>query len=249
MSLCARKIRYNQKGLFMRIIPKSLYLFVLVSLLSSFVLSEAQSRGQAGVFDYYTMALSWSPTFCQSPAGANARQQCQSGRPYAFVLHGVWPQYDRGWPSNCYVRDSWIPKNVIRSMLDIMPSKKLIIHEWRKHGTCSGLSPREYFLMSRTLFNKIKIPARYIKPQRPIVVTPEQIETDFLKTNNKLRADMISIQCGRKKRLKELRICFDRQLNLTPCGTNENQRKLCRAKELVLPPVRPSRFRAKQISY
>ncbi len=213
-------------------------LLALTALVSTASLFSAHARGQAGKFDYYTMALSWSPTFCQSPAGQRSRQQCNSGRPYAFVLHGVWPQYDSGWPSKCRVRDNWVPERVIQSMMDIMPSKKLIIHEWKKHGTCSGLSPEGYYLMSRKLFNQIKIPARYLSPQKPIVVTPEQIEKDFLLTNKNLKADMISISCGRGRKLREVRICFDRKYNLTPCGTNENQRKLCSAREIVMPPVR-----------
>ncbi len=204
--------------------------------------TTASARNEAGVFDYYTMALSWSPTFCESRAGQRARQQCGSGRPYAFVLHGVWPQYDYKWPSNCYVRDNWVPNNVINSMLDIMPSRKLIIHEWKKHGTCSGLNPAGYYEMSRKLFNKIKIPARYLSPQKPILVSPKQIEQDFLKTNKNLTADMISISCSRGRKLRELRICFDRKLNPTACGANENQRKLCRADEIVMPPVRSSRY-------
>ena len=224
-------------------------LSIITALLISLSLTNlSQARGQAGEFDYYTMALSWSPTFCQSPSGRNARRQCNSSRGYAFVLHGIWPQYERGWPSNCYVRDNWVPRDVVNSMLDIMPSKKLVIHEWRKHGTCSGLSPRRYFSLSRELFEKIKIPARYINPQKPVVVTPKQLETDFLKTNKNLRADMISISCGRGQRLRELRICFNKRGDLTPCGINENQRKLCRAREIIMPPVRHS-YRPRRISY
>src|SRR5262245_819748 len=57
-------------------------------------------RGQAGVFDYYLLALSWSPTYCAERRGTAYDQQCdvRQGRPYAFVLHGLWPQNERGWP-------------------------------------------------------------------------------------------------------------------------------------------------------
>ena len=78
-------------------------------------------------FDFYVLSLSWSPTYCGSEAGRDDRQQCGSGRPYAFVVHGLWPQYERGWPEDCRLREKWVPEDIIDAMLDIMPSKKLII--------------------------------------------------------------------------------------------------------------------------
>ena len=27
--------------------------------------------------------------------------QCNGPRPFSFVLHGVWPQFEKGWPENC----------------------------------------------------------------------------------------------------------------------------------------------------
>jgi ribonuclease T2 len=56
------------------------------------------ARRVSGKFDYYVLALSWSPTYCASRAGRRDRQQCGTGRGYAFVVHGLWPQYEKGWP-------------------------------------------------------------------------------------------------------------------------------------------------------
>jgi ribonuclease T2 len=131
-----------------------------------------------------------------------------------------------------------VPRKVIDSMLDIMPARGLVIHEYKKHGTCSGLSPADYFALSRALFEQIKIPARYLNPRTYVTVTPGQIETDFLKTNPALSEDMISISCGRERRLREVRICFSREQTLIPCGPNEDQAKLCRLGKIVMPPVR-----------
>jgi ribonuclease T2 len=195
------------------------------------------SRG--GDFDYYALALSWSPTFCQTPAGEDADLQCNSQRRYDFVVHGLWPQYERGWPENCDTRERWLPEELINAMLDIMPSKKLIIHEWRKHGTCSGLKMRDYFALVRDTYGKVKVPARYVLPNETIFTTPEQLALDFVKTNRDLTAGMISVQCGNSRddaRLSELRICFTREGALSACGANE--RRSCRAKRLILPPTR-----------
>ncbi len=213
-------------------------------MLSTAVLARQGDR--PGRFSYYALVLSWSPSYCANRKSGRFEQQCDSTRPYAFVLHGVWPQYDRGWPENCRVKRRWIPRNIVNSMLDIMPSRKLVIHEWKKHGTCSGLGPSEYYALSRQLFEKIKIPARYLSPNKPIVTSPQGIERDFLKTNPKLSADMISIACGRRNRLRDVRICFNRRLEPIACGVNENQRKLCRRETIVMPPVRNTSLPGKE---
>ncbi len=124
------------------------------------------SRGRAGSFDYYVLALSWSPTYCSERKSAGYDQQCDTGggRPYAFVLHGLWPQYNRGWPQDCRSADNgWVPGPVANRMLDIMPSKKLIFHEYRKHGTCSGLGVDAYFGLARQLYEKVQIPPRFVR--------------------------------------------------------------------------------------
>lgn len=202
----------------------------------------ARDSHRPGVFDYYVMALSWSPTYCATRNRAGREPQCDGRRPYAFVLHGLWPQYAKGWPEFCRTAARpWVPRELIDSMLDIMPSPKLVIHQYRKHGTCSGLSPRAYFARARAAFRSIKIPARYLGPTRAVTVSPRQIETDFLKTNPALRPEMLSVTCGRGKRLREVRICFSKSLELRACGVNEDQRRLCRRNQIVMPPVRGPR--------
>lgn len=199
--------------------------------------TTAHAGGKPGEFDYYVLALSWSPTWC---AGRSRKEpQCAPERGFAFVLHGLWPQYTRGWPEHCRTRERpWVPRKLIDSMLDIMPSPKLVIHEYKKHGTCSGLGPEGYYAVARRLFESVAIPARYLRPRDPITIAPDEIEADFLKTNLKLKPEMISVACGRGKRLREVRICFSRDLEPRACGVNEHQRKLCALKRIVMPPVR-----------
>ncbi|MEM8744320.1 MAG: ribonuclease T2 [Pseudomonadota bacterium] len=200
---------------------------------------DAPARGTAGKFDYYVLALSWSPTYCAEEGRNRRERQCSGQRPYAFVLHGLWPQYTKGWPQNCDIgRKPWVPQVLIDAMLDIMPSPRLVIQQYRKHGTCSGLTPEAYYSLSRQLHDAIKIPARYLQPNKPVLVTPEEIEEDFLKTNRDLTPEMISVSCGRGKRLREVRICFSKEGQLRACGHNENQARLCRLDKIVMPPVR-----------
>lgn len=200
--------------------------------------SSAQADDRPGEFDYYTLALSWSPTYCESEGRSDRGLQCSGERPYAFVVHGLWPQYNRRWPENCRTRERpWVPQEVIDRMLDIMPSKRLIIHQYRKHGTCSGLTPEQYFDASRRVFESIIIPEQYRLPEKPLSVSPDEVEAAFLKANPKMDASMISISCN-DRRLRELRICFSRDLKMIKCGVNENQAKLCSRDKLIMPPVR-----------
>lgn len=214
------------------------FMLALLIVIASAVPAPARST-RSGDFDYLVLALSWSPTYCASPAGENDNSQCAPGRRFAFVVHGLWPQFERGWPQDCETSEGWVEEKTIRSMMDIMPSKKLIIHEWKKHGTCAGVSQADYFRGVRNLFGKVRIPARYLSPTADVITTPDQLVTDFVKTNRDLTADMMSVQCGNTRdraRLSELRICLDKRGNFAACGANEN--RSCRASTLVMPRVR-----------
>jgi ribonuclease T2 len=222
-----------------RIWRAALAALIFCSLTTAFNVQHSGAANAPGKFDYYVLALSWSPSFCAGEGGAKKSPQCSGPRPYAFVLHGLWPQYETGWPNDCFSgRKPWVPSKVITTMLDIMPARGLVIYQYKKHGTCSGLDPERYFQTAREAFETIKIPARYLRPQKPVIVSPREIENDFLKTNHQLKPEMISIACGRNKRLREVRICFTKDLQLRSCGANEIQQKLCRLDKIVMPPVR-----------
>jgi ribonuclease T2 len=198
----------------------------------------------AGVFDYYLLALSWSPTFCADVGDRRRDPQCSPrGRPYAFVLHGLWPQYERRWPQDCNSPDrGYVPPAVAQRMLDIMPSERLVFHEYRKHGTCSGLGVDGYFDLARRLHDKVRIPPRFLELSDPrTTVSPNELMQDFMAANPGLEPDMIAVQCGGAgNRLKEVRVCFDKGGEFRACGRNENQAKLCSAARMYVPPVRPS---------
>ena len=84
-------------------------------------------------FDYYLLNLSWSPEFCHSHPDA---PECATHS--TFVLHGLWPQnYDGTYPENCSSASGPSDPAAYR---DIYPDQGLLQHEWRTHGTCSGLS-------------------------------------------------------------------------------------------------------------
>ncbi len=199
--------------------------------------SLAQQKGEPGRFDYYVLTLSWSPTYCEAMGERAEPAQCSRVRPFAFVVHGLWPQYTRGWPESCVNPAPYVPEPVLRDVLDIMPSRRLVLHEWRKHGTCSGLSATGYFEAVRRAYDKVTIPAPFHRLDDYRMVSPGEVEAAFRAANPGLAPDMISVECD-KRRLTEVRICMNRQLGFTSCP--EVDRRACRATSVVMPPVRES---------
>jgi ribonuclease T2 len=203
------------------------------------LLLATPSQARAKPIDHYVLALSWSPSFCAASGAESESMQCGGSASYAFVVHGLWPQYSRGWPAYCPAQERWIPEKIISAMLPLMPSKRLVIHEWRKHGTCSGLSMSAYFGLIQRLFAKVKIPARYLSPGRIVRASPAAIISNFIDANPGLKSSMIGLVCRpspRASSLTEVRICFSPAGQFTHCSSRS--RSDCQAETLVLPPVK-----------
>jgi ribonuclease T2 len=199
--------------------------------------SAACEQNTPGDFDYYVLVLSWSPTYCALEGNKRRDRQCGHDKSHAFVLHGLWPQYNKGWPENCWSgKRPFVPQDVIDAMRDIMPGKGLIIHQYLDHGTCSGLAPAAYFKTARQLYERVSVPPRFVGTDSELIVSPEEIEREFLAANLWLKPDMISITC-RGPRLLDIRVCFSRDLAPRACGVNEDQKHLCRARKVAVPPV------------
>jgi len=201
-------------------------------------LSELARENDAGQFDFYVLSLSWSPSFCATAAergnGRGPTPQC-GPRPYSFVVHGLWPQYDKGFPQYCEVPAPRLNRGIVSSMLDLMPAPRLIYNEWDKHGTCSGLAARDYFDTVRKAREAIKIPAQFGDLHEPLSVTPAAVQEAFIKANPGLSASSMAVECD-KKRLTEVRICLSKELQFRDCS--EIVRRSCRRDQLVMPPMR-----------
>ena len=201
-------------------------------------LSEGTGQNEAGQFDFYVLSLSWSPSFCAAAAergnGRGPSLQCGE-RPYSFVVHGLWPQYDKGFPEYCQVPSPRLNHGIVSSMLDLMPAPHLIFNEWDKHGTCSGLAPRAYFEFVRKARAVVKIPAEYTELQETLSVTPGAVQDAFIKANPGLSSGGMAVECD-KKRLTEVRICLSKELQFRDCS--EIARRSCRREQLLMPPLR-----------
>ena len=198
--------------------------------------AQGPQRHQPGKFDFYVLALSWSPSFCKETEerGRQSNEQCR-GRPYAFVVHGLWPQYERGFPRDCQVPAPRLNRELMTSMLDLMPAPRLVYHEWDQHGTCSGLAAQAYFDLVRKAREAVKIPEPYASPKATLTVTPDEVEDAFVKANPGLSRSGIAVTCG-STRLSEVRVCMGKDLKFRECG--EIDRRACRRDKLIMPPVR-----------
>jgi ribonuclease T2 len=212
--------------------------FSFTLFLAGTVFAQERRQGEPGQFDYYILALSWSPSYCearQDRAPNRSRDRQCDGRPFSFVVHGLWPQYDRGFPSYCQVPPPRLDRNIVGSMLDLMPSPRLIFHEWDQHGTCSGLSPRAYFDDVRKARAAVKIPPEYVELENSISVTPREVAEAFLEANPGLSPRAISVFCDRAW-LTEVRICLGKDLSFRHC--TETRRHACRLDRARMPAVR-----------
>jgi ribonuclease T2 len=190
---------------------------------------------QGSGFDFYVLSLSWSPSYCEAEGSNANRQQCAASRPYAFVVHGLWPQYEHGYPQKCGTDDKKVPRQALRKLYDIMPSAGLIIHEWRTHGSCTGLAQSDYFDVLRAAREKVVIPADFRRLDAYRTLAPGDAEAAFLRANPGLPPDGIAVTCDRRF-LREVRICLTKELAFRSCG--EIDRRACRQRQVVMPPVR-----------
>jgi ribonuclease T2 len=219
--------------------PLKTAVFILVALMTLAVSATARHRassdGEPGTFDYYLLSLSWSPAFCQSDPGA---PECNGTRRFGFIVHGLWPQNERGWPENCNVQQQ-VPADVVSGISDIMPARGLIYHEWSAHGTCSGLDPQDFFALVRRAFAGIRVPASLSGITQQIEQSPSAIAAEFVHANPTLAPQSIVVTCSRQDapRLREVHICLDRELKPRACSADA-ARAACQAATLIVPPIR-----------
>src|SRR5712692_1390637 len=211
-----------------------LFSIAVLAMMLGFAGAQDRQQNAPGQFDYYVLSLSWSPSFCETATGNARRQQC-GPRPFSFVVHGLWPQYERGFPEYCQVPAPRLSRNIVSAMLDLMPAPALIFHEWDRHGVCSGLSPGAYFETIRKARAVVKIPPQYLDLSAALTVTPQEVEEAFIKANPGLAPEGVSISCG-SRRLDEVKICMTRDLQFRGC--EEIERRTCRRDRLIMPPVR-----------
>jgi len=196
---------------------------------------SGSDSSSSGGFDFYVLSLSWSAGFCETGGGSRASSQCDSGSGLGFVVHGLWPQNQHGYPSDC-ASDRPVSQIALNEAKGLFPDDGLARYEWRKHGTCSGKSPQAYFADVRRARDMITIPPDLANAQQDLTGTPRDLVTDFLSSNSGLRPEMMAVGC-KNGILQEVRICLSKDLRGFQ-GCPEVSRDTCRAGQIQVPHIR-----------
>ena len=117
-----------------------------------------------------------------------------------------------------------------------MPSRRLINHEWRAHGTCSGLTPAAYFASADRAFASVQTPDPLKAPRQDLVMTADALRALFKRANPRLTDAMFKLNCSRGE-LVEVRVCLAKDLVPRECG--QRLRNACPAQgSFTLPATR-----------
>lgn len=210
---------------------KQLFRAALIALLPF----SAQAEDIAGEFDYYVLALSWSPTWCSLAGDERGAEQCDPDRDTDFIVHGLWPQYEQGWPQDCRTQERDPSRRESAAMADIMGSGGLAWYQWQKHGRCSGLSARGYYDAIREAAERAPIPEVFDALDRDITLPASVVEDAFIEANPELTRDGITVTC-RDRSLQEVRICLTRDLQPRDCAPDV--REDCSVPKILMEQVR-----------
>jgi ribonuclease T2 len=196
----------------------------------------ADRPGAPAPFDFYVLALSWSPSFC-AERGERGGRQCEAGSDLGFVVHGLWPQNEHGFPHDCDAGSMRTPSRLALSDADgLYPDEGLARYEWRKHGACTGLAPSAFFATVRRARDAVHIPQNFQAPRASQMLAPIAVERAFVAANPRLRPGMIAVEC-RRGMMEDVRICMTKDLrDFRPCP--DVARSTCRAGTISVPPVR-----------
>ena len=195
----------------------------------------AWAQDRSGEFDYYVLSLSWSPNWCAYEGDARASDQCDARHDHGWILHGLWPQYHRGWPEYCQTAERAPSRAMPGDMADIMGTSGLAWHQWKKHGVCSGLSASAYYALSREAYGRVVRPDVFRKLDKTVKLPASVVEEAFLQANPGFEKDGVTITC-RDGHIQEARICLSRDLDPVPCG--QDVVRDCTATDALFTPVR-----------
>lgn len=131
---------------------------------------RGKSGVRGGIYDSYILALAWQPQFsyeaCRSnPLLADKTDLLSADSPplKSLSAHGLWPEYDAtsapyGWPEFCMnasdtqklSNDTLAACNTTEdwqsTSLSFAWDPLFALREWRRHGSCTPWTQREYFV-------------------------------------------------------------------------------------------------------
>jgi ribonuclease T2 len=136
-----------------------------------------------------------------------------------FILHGVWPSYGYGYPSYC--SNESMSDELMYEYPGVYPNDFLYDHEWGKHGTCTGLDPEEYLIMSQQLKDSIIIPTAFESPEEPFRTSVDELLEAFMQANPNFEKESFAVNCSDSGAyLTELYVCYSKDGYPSECGAD-----------------------------
>jgi ribonuclease T2 len=186
-------------------------------------------------FEYYVMTLSWAPGFCDLGGQETSSPECAAGSGDGFVVHGLWPDNEyRPNPEACQGQDA--SDADLADEHGLYPNDRLAAYEYRKHGTCTGLSAHDYFATVRNVRTRLNIPAMFQAPQQQLRLAPGDVEQAFMTANANLRPDNMAVTCSNGE-LVDVRFCLAKDLS-SYAVCRKVARHTCQRGSIVVAPVR-----------
>jgi ribonuclease T2 len=186
-------------------------------------------------FDYYVMTLSWAPGFCDLGGQETSSPECAAGSGDGFVVHGLWPDNEyRPNPEACQSHEA-TPDDLAEEH-GVYPNDRLAAYEYRKHGTCTGLSAHDYFATVRNVRTRLNIPAMFQAPSERQQLAPEDVEQAFMVANPNLRPDNMAVSCSNGE-LIDVRFCLAKDLS-SYAVCRKVARHTCQRGSIAVAPVR-----------
>jgi ribonuclease T2 len=204
--------------------------------LASAVSAQSLPPAATAPFDFYVMTLSWSPGFCDTGGEEKSPEQCAVGSGDAFVVHGLWPDNRMNAdPEDCNPNEDASPSDLAAAR-GLYPTDGLARYEYRKHGTCTGLSAADYFTVVRYVRDQLKVPDTLKAPHQAQRLSPQAIEQAFTDANANLHPDNMAVTCGHGE-LIDVRFCLTKDLKaFSTCPKVSGH--TCQRSSIVVQPLR-----------
>jgi ribonuclease T2 len=207
-------------------------------MLFALLLAPLASYAEPARFDYYLLALSVAPAFCEDePQRKQKFAQCRALSAPGFksvplTLHGLWPnRADRRHPAYCNGETGGgfcrlpplrLQADTRERLTRVMPATAdcLDRYQWAKHGSCSGLGEADYFTVSAALTERVNRAigseiARYMGREVDLAGLRK-----VLARNDPALVDAVTFDCQtprtsdpakRRPMLREVRVHFERE--------------------------------------
>jgi ribonuclease T2 len=201
--------------------------------------ASAAAGDGPGDFDFYILALSIAPSFCDLTGYRKHKAQCEHPsdadyRATPLTVHGLWPNRRNTSASNqphacsteklpSFADD--LAENLRRYMPGVADG--LPQYEWSKHGVCSGLTPDAYFREIVALAKAANDTIGAAMKDKDLIGKPMPVSAllDAVAAKNPALADAIVVDCqfsrkgrgdGPRAYVSEIRVLIAKDAPATP---------------------------------